>query len=259
MRYPGAVFETHLARRSKGALASASGRKPNRNLYPEQGSGSCASVDQGQTSLFWVGVRLSSVFTLLTMPHFYNRVLSRISRIMSSVGLFAGIWFLISWINVNRVIVDPLPASKLSSPMSIDEYVPAMHSVGPLSARILPSNTKKKHPVSTLSHQASSLPELPDRIVVMGKLAHEDSSWVRTSLSDWQHAIYVVDKINATLATPSNKAKEAMPKEAMPYLTYIIDNYPIFPSTIAFIHNHENGYPKAWHTGKKISRQRVDW
>lgn len=36
--------------------------------------------------------------------------------------------------------------------------------------------------------------------------------------------------------------------EANPYLTYITDHYDKLPSTIAFVHSHEAGYPKAWHT-----------
>lgn len=33
----------------------------------------------------------------------------------------------------------------------------------------------------------------------------------------------------------------------MPYLTYIIENYHNLPSIMAFIHSHEDGYPRAWH------------
>jgi len=36
--------------------------------------------------------------------------------------------------------------------------------------------------------------------------------------------------------------------EANPYLTYIIEHYDRLPSTIALLHSHEDGYPRAWHT-----------
>lgn len=59
----------------------------------------------------------------------------------------------------------------------------------------------------------------------------------------WQHAIYSVDNIIALLHTPRNKGNEANP-----YLLYIIENYDNLPSTMAFIHPHEAGWPKSWHT-----------
>lgn len=37
-------------------------------------------------------------------------------------------------------------------------------------------------------------------------------------------------------------------KEAMAYLTYIIEHYETLPSTIAFVHSHKDGYPAGWHT-----------
>ncbi|KAF1995981.1 hypothetical protein P154DRAFT_394460, partial [Amniculicola lignicola CBS 123094] len=84
---------------------------------------------------------------------------------------------------------------------------------------------------------------LPDRIVVMGRLSSENTSWVHTELPSWQSAIYIVDDPNTTsLHTSTNKGHEANP-----YLKYIVDNYDSLPSTIAFIHAHQKGYPLAWH------------
>ncbi|KAF2457874.1 hypothetical protein BDY21DRAFT_302959 [Lineolata rhizophorae] len=103
-------------------------------------------------------------------------------------------------------------------------------------------------PDAAIEHgsQTSAVPtteELPDKIVVMGRLESEDGSWVARDLPDWQNAIYVVDNPNATLHTPINKGKEANP-----YLTYLIENYDNLPSIIAFLHSHRDGYPQAWHT-----------
>ena len=76
-------------------------------------------------------------------------------------------------------------------------------------------------------------------------LADEDVSWLRDrlSLAHAVKAIYAVD-VNATSShsgdglLPANKGHEAMV-----YLTYIIDNYPVFPDVVVFIHPHET----AWH------------
>ena len=95
--------------------------------------------------------------------------------------------------------------------------------------------------------EAEPEPPPPTKVVVIGKLSHEDTDWVAQELTDWQNAIYVVDldpnEVSSTgLRTKMNKAREAMP-----YLTYIIDNYPDFPDVIAFIHPHRRGMPMAWH------------
>jgi Protein of unknown function (DUF3431) len=52
-----------------------------------------------------------------------------------------------------------------------------------------------------------------------------------------------MDDEGATFHVPKNKGREAMA-----YLTYLIDHYSRLPSTIAFIHSHRDGYPQAWHT-----------
>ncbi|KAF2868258.1 hypothetical protein BDV95DRAFT_580602 [Massariosphaeria phaeospora] len=109
-------------------------------------------------------------------------------------------------------------------------------------------------PLTTSTVIVSSVPKseptpLPKRVVVMGKLESEDTSWVNTDLSDWHHAIYVVDGQNFTtpdssiLRTPINKGNEALP-----YLTYLVTNYHSLPATIAFVHSHRDGFPRAWHT-----------
>lgn len=52
-----------------------------------------------------------------------------------------------------------------------------------------------------------------------------------------------MDDLTAPLHTARNKGREANV-----YLTYIIDYYDELPSTIAFVHSHEDGWPRAWHT-----------
>jgi Protein of unknown function (DUF3431) len=63
-----------------------------------------------------------------------------------------------------------------------------------------------------------------------------------TCTHSWPNVIYTVDDLNATLHTPMNKGKEAMA-----YLTYVIDHYKNLPSTMVFLHSHRDGYPAAWH------------
>lgn len=64
-----------------------------------------------------------------------------------------------------------------------------------------------------------------------------------TNRYSWQNAIYTVDDPTAPLHTPANKGKEAMA-----YLTYIIENYTSLPSIVVFLHSHQSGYSHGWHT-----------
>ncbi|KAF1356140.1 hypothetical protein BDV97DRAFT_374020 [Delphinella strobiligena] len=94
----------------------------------------------------------------------------------------------------------------------------------------------------TRSHTPAPVSSGPDQIVVIGRTSKEDTSWME-QLDTWQTAIYSVDNQNSTLHTSMNKGREANV-----YLTYLVDNYNRLPSTIAFVHPHERGYPQAWHT-----------
>lgn len=126
-------------------------------------------------------------------------------------------------------------------------------------ALVLADKCDTYHPLAYLlaslddpeSQPISSL--VGDKIVVIPALATDDMSWVAEDLPAWQRAIYIVNPSNLTditsdlsttqLTTPINKGKESMA-----YLTYLIDHYPSFPSTIAFIHSHRSGFLTAWHT-----------
>lgn len=106
----------------------------------------------------------------------------------------------------------------------------------------------------TQGAEATPTPETQDhvpheltRIVVMGKLSDEETDWVSEELTDWQNAVYVVDLPSNVTSPTGHRTKVNKSKEALPYLTYIIDNYPNFPDVVAFIHSHRKGYPEAWH------------
>jgi hypothetical protein len=123
---------------------------------------------------------------------------------------------------------------------------------GESSTSIDPQHTS---PPTESSAVATPFHSPPDRVVVMAKLPSDDTRWVHTELPDWQSAIYSIDTetphnkspldplTNSTLRTLRNKGREANA-----YLAYIVQNYNNLPSTIAFIHPHKDGYPRAWHT-----------
>lgn len=72
------------------------------------------------------------------------------------------------------------------------------------------------------------------RVLVMGKLMEDDTSWIEQELPSLPTAIYVVDNGSAPLRIPKNKGHEAMV-----YLTYIIDHYDRLPDTSLFFHPHK--------------------
>lgn len=94
----------------------------------------------------------------------------------------------------------------------------------------------------------------PDRVIVIGRLQEEDTNWVAEELPDWQHVIYLVD--DPSSAYPHTKLNKG--REAMPYLTYLTENYHNLPSTIVFLHAHRASYPLAWHNEGGESYDAVD-
>lgn len=110
------------------------------------------------------------------------------------------------------------------------------------------SNAKQTSESTTLASEASlATANSRDKIIVMGKLKIEDTDWV-AKLPDWQTAIYHVDEAGPPISAEPYLVTQNKGHEADPYLTYIIDNYDNLPSTMAFVHSHEKGWPRAWHT-----------
>ncbi|KAF7189025.1 hypothetical protein HII31_09648 [Pseudocercospora fuligena] len=118
--------------------------------------------------------------------------------------------------------------------------------------------------LSTTATAPSSIPDLDDagtpssesqenpprKAVVMGKLSSEDTAWV-SELPDWESAIYIVDLPANVSSHSGHRTKINKSKEALPYLTYIVENYSNFPQTAVFVHAHRNGWPQAWHNDAK--------
>lgn len=60
--------------------------------------------------------------------------------------------------------------------------------------------------------------------------------------NSWQQAIYHMDEPQYILHPPRNVGREAMA-----YLTFLIDHYDVLPEIIVFLHPHLQGWPAAWH------------
>jgi hypothetical protein len=110
----------------------------------------------------------------------------------------------------------------------------------------IPTDFELQTPTATSSSVAETTTP-PSKIIVLGKLSTQDTDWVAEEMTEWQNAIYYVD-LPPEVHSPSGlKTKMNKAKEVMPYLTYIVDNYPDFPDVMAFIHAHRRGMVEAWH------------
>ncbi|KAK2746789.1 hypothetical protein FQN57_002831 [Myotisia sp. PD_48] len=79
--------------------------------------------------------------------------------------------------------------------------------------------------------------------LVVASIKSENTTWVSEELPDWPANIYNVDDPDAKLSVPMNKGREAMA-----YLTYIIDRYESLPDYSVFIH----GLRYQWHNDDPI-------
>ena len=95
----------------------------------------------------------------------------------------------------------------------------------------------------TKNHTPSSRKDL-----VIASYKSQDVSWIKEIPSDWTIKRYLLDeqspKPSGGLPVPRNFGREAMA-----YLTYIIDHYDNLPDYAAFIHGHYRG----WHQQAPIS------
>jgi hypothetical protein len=78
----------------------------------------------------------------------------------------------------------------------------------------------------------------PPAEIVVASLKSEDTSWVHQYLAGWFRSVYVVDDPSAELTVPQNKGREAMV-----YLSHIINNYNTLAKTTVFVHASRF----AWH------------
>jgi len=79
--------------------------------------------------------------------------------------------------------------------------------------------------------------------VVVPKTKKEELGWLKRDVPDAKIVVYEVENPNAEYRVPKNKGREAMV-----YLTYMIDHYYDLPDTIVFIHAHRH----AWHNNDLV-------
>lgn len=96
-----------------------------------------------------------------------------------------------------------------------------------------PTSQQQFHPGT-----AKAASEPYTKTLVMARTSSEDVAWVYNDLSGFNLSIYTVDNSSAPLTVPMNKGREAMA-----YLTYIIDNYHSLPDAVLFFHPHKS----TWH------------
>ncbi|KAJ4346565.1 uncharacterized protein N0V89_010496 [Didymosphaeria variabile] len=74
--------------------------------------------------------------------------------------------------------------------------------------------------------------------IVIPKTKNEDLRWLQGEIPEAKLVVYEVDNPNAEYKIPKNKGREAMV-----YLSYMIDHYDDLPDTTVFMHAHHH----AWH------------
>lgn len=76
------------------------------------------------------------------------------------------------------------------------------------------------------------------KALVVGHRERDNISWIESLPANINRCVYVIGNATASPTLPANKGREAMV-----YLTYIIDNYPNFPDIVLFFHPNDI----AWH------------
>lgn len=98
---------------------------------------------------------------------------------------------------------------------------------------------ERSHPFTRTIPPQFEVPPL-EKVLVVASLKEENTRWIQQRLPKWPVANYIVDDPSAEFHVPLNKGREAMV-----YLTYLIDNYYSLPDVSVFIH----GLQYQWHSG----------
>ncbi|ODH51156.1 hypothetical protein GX48_02771 [Paracoccidioides brasiliensis] len=85
--------------------------------------------------------------------------------------------------------------------------------------------------VTPVPSSLSTLDEIDRLELVVASTKNDNTSWLYEYLPEFKKNIYVTDNPHAKLTVPENKGREAMV-----YLTYIIDHYDRLPKHLIFIH-----------------------
>lgn len=95
-----------------------------------------------------------------------------------------------------------------------------------------PRITRPTTPKTPINNVKPTPPEPEEKELVVASLRGDNTKWLNDFFSDWRKNIYVVNDPTAALSVPKNKGREAMP-----FLTYIIDRYDTLPKVSIFIHS----------------------
>lgn len=177
----------------------------------------------------------------------------RSSRRLLVTAIIATTVFLFFGLHHRETLVGPLNHDDLSSSSSPlfpqDDLEPQYkyEDVSPTTptyhhhSTIKPASGKEKGEIVSGSGSAKTETETVtahDLELVVASVKAEDTTWFHTYLPDWHKNIYVADDPLASLTVPRNKGREAMV-----YLTYMIDRYDTLPDATLFVHASRF----AWH------------
>ncbi|CEJ82107.1 hypothetical protein VHEMI02195 [[Torrubiella] hemipterigena] len=132
------------------------------------------------------------------------------------------------------LLTDDIPENDVE-PSEYPEPAPAQMprlQTKPRSRRVKAAPIQKEHADQWLLAR----PEPPeagsdDVEMVVASMSSENTTWLDQYLLDWKKNIYVVDDETARFTVPINKGREAMV-----FLTYIIDRYDTLPGNVFFHH-----------------------
>nr|POE71920.1 hypothetical protein CFP56_11796 [Quercus suber] len=198
----------------------------------------CPRLNPGTTTTFVIA---TAVFLLCDlMANFSTRQWRAIVAVLTFMIFAAGVGLL-----RQDQISRPLPfhtvieQERLSNKQNKAQQIPNHDTIDD-------KKSSKNVAGTTASAQSSSTPASLTKAVIMGALETEDTSWV-AELVGWQQAVYRVDTPDDETSPTGYQTRINKGREALPYLTFIIDSYEALPDVMAFVHPHRSGYPAAWH------------
>lgn len=100
------------------------------------------------------------------------------------------------------------------------------------------------------SLERESMHEMAAKHLVVASFSTQNVTWIESVPSSWERHRYIMDDPNPAppnLAVPFNRGREAMA-----YLTHIIDNYDNFPDYAVYVHGHERSWHQQAHMQQKI-------
>ncbi|OIW29544.1 hypothetical protein CONLIGDRAFT_643637 [Coniochaeta ligniaria NRRL 30616] len=138
----------------------------------------------------------------------------------------------------------PANSSAAQSPAAVESFNRPPLLLSPRHSH--PANPPLPNPMTPNPPQ-----EPYTKALVIARTKNEDPSWLNDTLdggvpitTGWDVLVYTTDDLSAAHHTPVNKGREAMA-----YLTYLINHYAVLPEIILFMHSHR----LAWHDNHLIS------